>query len=353
MGVNLSGGDLRGLDLGWTDFRAARLDRADLRGADLTNANLSLADLRDATLDGARLFKAKFHRANLSRASLPRVWARRANFHRADMREADISNAVLSDANLHEAILRRANLRETNLEKAVLTEADLVQADLHGADLSRALLVEANLANANITHCRVYGVSAWDVKLDNTRQSDLIITSKNDPVVTVDNLDVAQLIYLLSNNGKISDVIDQLTSRIVLVLGRFLPERKATLDAVSAELRSRGYCSVLFDFEKPSSRDHIETVCTLAHFARFVVADFTDAKTILEEVPHIVRTVAVPVVPILTKASGREPVTLSNLRRNQRSVLDTYRYRDTDDLIANLEASVIAPAEAKVKELEG
>ena len=41
------------------------------------------------------------------------------------------------------------------------------------------------------------------------------------------------------------------------------------LDAIRAELRGHGYCPVLFDFEKPTNRDYIETVCTLAHMSRF------------------------------------------------------------------------------------
>ena len=59
----------------------------------------------------------------------------------------------------------------------------------------------------------------------------------------------------------------------VLILGRFTDERKAVLDALREELRRRDYTPVLFDFEKPRSRSTLETVSTLAHMARFVIAD--------------------------------------------------------------------------------
>ena len=67
----------------------------------------------------------------------------------------------------------------------------------------------------------------------------------------MDNLEVAQFIYLLLNNAKIREVIDTITSKVVLILGRFTPERKVVLDALREELQKRDYVPVLFDFDKP------------------------------------------------------------------------------------------------------
>jgi len=170
-------------------------------------------------------------------------------------------------------------------------------------------------------------------------------------MITVDNLEVGQFIYLLLNNEKIRDVIDTITSKVVLILGRFTPERKAVLDAIREALREHDYLPVLFDFEKPKGRDFIETVSTLAHMSRFVIADVTDPRIVLEEVPHIVRSVAVPVKPLLLAGSGEEPVTLPNLRRNHRSLLSTFLYRDRDHLLVSLEDKVIRPAEAEAAQI--
>lgn len=114
--------------------------------------------------------------------------------------------------------------------------------------------------------------------------------------ITVDNVEVAQFIYLLLNNQKIRHVIDSITSKVVLILGCFTSARKAVLDAIREDLRMRDYLPVLFDFEKPSSRDLTETISTLAHMARFVIADITDAKSVPQELMKIVPSL--PSVPV-------------------------------------------------------
>jgi Pentapeptide repeats (8 copies) len=108
----------------------------------------------------------------------------------------------------------------------------LRKADLNGTDLSGAILIQTNLTNANLTNCRIHGVSAWRLELDGATQQNLVITPPGEPEITVDNIEVAQFVYLLLHNQKIRDVIDTITSKAVLILGRFTPERKAVLDAI-------------------------------------------------------------------------------------------------------------------------
>jgi hypothetical protein len=102
-------------------------------------------------------------------------------------------------------------------------------------------LVDADITNADLTGCRIYGVSAWGLKLSNkTEQRNLIITKRStppEPEITVDDVEVAQFIYLLLNSQKIRKVIDTITSKVVLILGRFTDERKTVLDALRDELR--------------------------------------------------------------------------------------------------------------------
>src|SRR5206468_5002681 len=128
---------------------------------------------------------------------------------------------------------------------------------------------------------------------------NLVITRYGEPKITVDNLEVAQFIYLLLNNPKIRDVIDTIAKKAVLILGRFTPERKAVLEALREALRTHGYLPILFDFEKPSSRDVTETVSVLAHLARFIVADLTEPSSIIIELEDIVLNLDLQVQPLL------------------------------------------------------
>jgi len=249
------------------------------------------------------------------------------------------------------ADLTEANLFGANLFGADLSGANLIRAHLSGADLAYANLVDADITDADLTGCRIYGVSAWGLQLsDETSQRNLIITStKDESEITVDNIEVAQFIYLLLHNRKIRDVIDTITSKVVLILGRFTDERKAILDALRDELRKRDYLPILFDFDKPASRTTDETITLLARMARFVIADISDAKSVLQELRAIVPELpSVPVQPVII-ASQAEPG-MFDFHRHFPSFLPVHRYDTSALLLTELSDRVIEPAEAKALE---
>jgi hypothetical protein len=119
-----------------------------------------------------------------------------------------------------------------------------------------AQLIKANLRHAKLTGSSVYGVSVWDIEVDDhTNQQNLVITPYDEAVITVDNIKVAQFVYLLLNNQEIRDVIDTITSKTVLILGRFSNDRKPVLDAIRDELRKHGCLPIMFDFD-PTTESH-------------------------------------------------------------------------------------------------
>jgi hypothetical protein len=213
-------------------------------------------------------------------------------------------------------------------------------------------LVGTDLTNADLTGCRVFGISAWKLKLGpDTKQQDLVITDVDEPKITVDDIKIAQFVYPLLHNEKIRRVIDTIGKKVVLILGRFTPERKAVLDAIREELRKHDYLPILFDFDKPASKDLTGTVLTLAHIARFIIADLTDPSCIPYEVSKVADAF-VPIQPIHL-SSKSEFAMFVDMQRRYHWVLATHRYDTPKRLIADLDERVIRPAEAKILELRG
>ena len=316
------------------------------QGADLSEADLGEADLSGANLLDARLSGADLSGANLSGANLSGAYLSGANLLEARLSEANLRGAHLGVANLNGADLRKANLLWANLFWANLSEANLSEANLSEANLEGTVLLNTDLTGADLTGCRIYGVSAWGLKLERAKQQNLIIKNlaEDEPEITVDNVEVAQFIYLMLHNQKIRDVIDTITSKVVLILGRFTDERKAALDALREELRKRNYLPILFDFSVPATRGITETVSLLARMARFVVADITDAKSIPQELSMIVPDLpSVPVQPLLLE--GSDEYGMFEHFKRYHWVLETYRYSSPEHLIAGLAKHVIGPAE--------
>ncbi len=315
-------------DLSEADLRKADLNKADLSGADLNEAFLKKADLSGALLRGALLRGAHLRGANL-RGTL--------------LTGANLTGAFLFGADLSRAILSRAHLRG----------ADLSGADLSGANLSQATLVKTNFCDTNLTSCSIYGISAWDIRLEGAKQRDLVITPKDQPMITVDNLEVAQFIYLLLHNPKIRDVVDTIAKKAVHILGRFTPERKPVLEALRTALRAKGYVPILFDFDKPSSQDLTETVSTLAHLSCFIIAELTDPNCSPYEVGTIAHNHVKPLQPLFqpSPAEPHEFAMLRDLRQRYYWVLPTHQYTTLEDLLLSLQEKVIAPAEQKLDEI--
>lgn len=121
------------------------------------------------------------------------------------------------------------------------------------------------------------------------------------------------------------------------------------MDALRKDLRKRGFLPILFDFDKPASLT--ETVSTLAHLARFVIADITDAKSIPQELQHIVPNLpSLPVQPIIL--SSQNEYGMFNDFRDYPWVLPLYGYDSLKALLAVLEEKVIEPAVHKAEEIE-
>jgi uncharacterized protein YjbI with pentapeptide repeats len=350
--ANLSYCDLSGADLQSTDLGRALFEGAKLKGANLALANLFEAnfgggvDLSDANLSSADLTLANLNKANLRKANLVR-----ANLSSCQLNQAFLNGANLFGANLHSANLSESDLSETELSETNFNRANLSKAILYDSKLFNANLIDANVNEAIISKSRVHAVNVWDLRGDFKEQKDLIISRHGDPVVTVDNIKIAQFIYLVLNNQEIQNAINTLTSKSVLILGRFaIPERKKTLDAIKNKLREHDLLPIVFDFERPVDRDFTETIKTLAGLSYFVIADVTNPKSSPLELQATVPDYQIPFVPIIQE--GEQPFAMMiDLQKKYNWVLNTVTYDSADTLMKILKPLIIDPAMKKRNEL--
>jgi hypothetical protein len=146
-------------------------------------------------------------------------------------------------------------------------------------------------------------------------------------------------------------VIDALTSKSVLILGRFaVLERKSVLDALRNKLREYDLLPIVFDFDRPMDKDFTETIKTLAGLCFFVIADVTNPKSSPLELQATVPDYQIPFVPIIQE--GEKPFAMMvDLQKKYNWVLDTLSYKSADDLIKALKPAIIDPAIQKHNEL--
>ena len=362
--IDFSEADLRNADLKRVNLFDANLNRANLNGAELVEAQLTGADLGEANLSGAQLNGAELSQSHLGGANLKKAQFMGAIFFKADLSKTQLTEADLFHANLIGANLSRADLSRAYLFGVDLSEADLSGANLSGANLSGANLFKANLQNANlsgailfgtslvgtlidkakISGSSVYGIGVWDLDGEFEEQKDLVITPEDVPVITVDNIKVAQFLYLILNNEEIRDAINTLTSKSVLILGRFsISERKAILDALRNKLREYNLLPIVFDFDRPTDKDFTETIKTLAGMCYFVIADVTNPKSSPLELQATVPDYQIPFVPIIQE--GESPFAMMvDLQKKYNWVLPTKSYDSIETLMSALKPGIIDPA---------
>ncbi len=111
-----------------------------------------------------------------------------------------------------------------------------------------------------------------------------------------------------------------------------------------------GYVPILFDFEKPKARSYTETVTTLARLSRFIVADFTGARSLPQKLEAIASTLrSVPIQPIIHEMEYEWAMCVDFYDLPQ--VLPPQVYSTIDKLKAKLQKSVIDPAERRANEI--
>jgi hypothetical protein len=192
-------------------------------------------------------------------------------------------------------------------------------------------------------------MSVWDANLEGAIQSNLVITLDDQPQIQVDNLEVAQFIYLLLSRETLRGVITTIGEKAVLMLGRFT-ERKELLDRMADKLRSLGYLPMIFDFDRPTDRDLTETVKILAGLSRFVIADITNPRSVPLELQATVPDYMAPFVTILQQGQPAFGM-FDDLPHKFHWALPLLEYNSVDTLLAAFEQKVVNPALQKAQQV--
>lgn len=356
--ANFEAADLSNASLRGANLKDANFDQAILKGANFNETNLdgtmlTQCDLSKCTFKKASLVNIKMVNSNLTGVDLSGRTLAGASFWRANLTNANLRDTDCQMVEFAEANLSGADLSLSNFDTAEFREADLTGADLHGSLLANASLLRAKVEGANFKNCFVYGISAWDLVGSPKDQNDLIITPPSEPVITVDDLEVAQFVYLVYNNKKIRNFMNAFTEKNVLILGRFTPpERKVVLDGLREKLRAFDLIPIVFDFDAPQDKDYTETVQSLAGMSMFVIVDVTNPKSTPLEMEATVKQFKIPYLPIIdTSADERPFAMIVDLQKNFHWVLPTVGYRSKEELFKNLKAAIIDRALEKHNQL--
>src|SRR5271166_2935114 len=187
-----------------------------------------------------------------------------------------------------------------------------------------------------------------------TRAAAKLSTSQSSLSHTIRRLEAKLGVRLLTRTTRSvapTEAGERGCSEGVLLLGRFTEGRIAVLERLREELRKRGYLPIVFNFDKPETKDFTETVRLLAGLSKFVIADLTSPKSAPYELGAIVSQTMIPFQPII--AAGETPFSMvQDLWTNYPDrVFRPIHYSSFDALIASLDEKIIRPAEARFVEL--
>ena len=149
----------------------------------------------------------------------------------------------------------------------------------------------------------------------------------------------------------VREIIDTIGKKGVLLLGRFTEGRMVVLERLREKLRDLGFVPMVFNFDKPETKDFTETVRLLANLSHFVIVDITNPRSAPLELQATVPDYMVPFAPILQQ--GEKPFAMfEDLQNKYDWVLQpVVGYPSVDRLIDVLEDKIVRPAEAKFNEL--
>lgn len=245
---------------------------------------------------GGRQVKGR-NRLDFSQADLSCLTIYGAFAEGLNLNGSTITDCIFEEGDFSRADFNGATFRNTRFNKTILTGASFDGATFVNCNLNRVNLVGASFCVNEITETVVYGISAWDLKTcEEMKQSKLVIEKTYDfysnlvaegkvPLM-VDDIELAEFIYYLTNHKKLRNVLNVANQRGVLLLGGFLDGGLDRLNDIRERLSKLGYMPMIFDWGRPDSLSKTETALTMAGLCKFVIADLSGPS-----VPYELRSI--------------------------------------------------------------
>jgi uncharacterized protein YjbI with pentapeptide repeats len=361
-GTKFNNSDLKGANfkksiIKGSDFSDCLLNNSDFSGSQISDTKLSRANIRNGRFCSSRLDAVRMTKAHFEGSLF-----RETNFINCNLRKAKLIDSDIVSCEIENCWFNAGMLNATKLDGCKIVDCDFRRASFMGSKLSNNEITGSLFCSVDFRHAqlnsnafirsdlsrsRIFGVSAWRLSVVETAQEALRISDIDEAAITIDNIEVAQFIYLLIKNEKLRSIIDTITSKVVLIIGRFTDDRMAILNLLRDGLRSRNYLPILFDFTGPTSRDLTETITTLASLSKFVIADITEPRSIPQELSHIIPHMpSLPIQPIVLE--GHLQYGMFEHFKRYAWVLETIRYRGFDDVKSTVLDEIISCCERKV-----
>ncbi|HWC24049.1 MAG TPA: pentapeptide repeat-containing protein [Flexivirga sp.] len=210
-GANLHGADLSGLDLSGVNFGSADLSGVNLIGATLTNTIFRAGDLTGADLRGSDLTNAEISGSDVSAADFTGavLTGLRTYTLSHDLQPklptgwtAAYGYLLGPRANLSASSFHRADLAGVNLAGANLARTNFIESNLKGANLSGVDLVNARLDDADATGANLTGANLTGASLYLT-----VLTNATLANVTLSNATITFATFSTDDDNKFAGVV--------------------------------------------------------------------------------------------------------------------------------------------------
>lgn len=290
---------LCGFNLTGVDLSGAQLQYSDLTGSILNGTNLFRADLRGARLHRTQASEASFTEANLecTRMGVIECWG-------SFFSKTNLERAMLDNLNLSFCKFRQARLRNASLQNADLTGCDFSCADLSQADLSGAILREANFTGAWIWRTDLSGCNLEDVLCENVHMGPDRNAQVNFTQGEFEKLFSRTRIQFCFPSGNYSldglhlrDIIRSLdlSNSAYFAIGQNTSESHETCVAITFRPQSCDDLNKLSDFEKEAEKlkdELIEKETQLKHKQDYLDIAQTEKNSLEQDYNRLLKQLA-------------------------------------------------------------